>query len=154
MKSIDRIWTGLAILLLLLTFTSCVCVATFFVNPSGVLSFLAPPTLPLPALLATPEPFLSATPVITFPTLPPEWTAAPAASPTKAAITATETPAVDPNTATPGTPVGPTATATDEPLPTRTVTPTVPPPTRTGTPGSYPAEPGVPTATSAPGGYP
>ena len=162
MRVLDKIWIGLSGLLLVLTVMSCICVATIFVNPDGVFSFLAGPTQPVPEILSTAPPFLSPTATISFPTLPPEWTTAPEAA------TATETP---PNaggtaTATPGegltggnqtpipSPVGPTATDTDELLPTRT--PTLPPltPTRTATPGSYPAPRGTPTPTATTGSYP
>jgi hypothetical protein len=157
MKILDRVWLGLSALLVLMTVASCICVASVFVNPEGVFTFLAGPTAPLPVLLSTPPPFLSPTPVITFPTMPPEWTAttAPEASPTRRQgiapeATASPTPDADSSPTAFPSPIGPTATDTEVTLPTRTATVRVPTPTRTATPGSYPGQ--EPTATQA--GYP
>ena len=159
MKALDRVWIGLTFLLLGLTVVSCICVASVFVNPEGVFSFLAPPTVPLPAPVATVPPFSSPTPIIVFPTLPPEWTptTAPSETATEVATEVDETPpgitGGDDATHTPvPSPVGPTATDTEGVTPTRTATVRVPAPTRTRTPGSYPGQ--LPTATATGGGYP
>lgn len=159
MRTIDKVWTGLTAVLLLLTVVSCICVATVFVNPDGLFTFLAGPTDPIPEPLATVPPFLSPTPTIIYPTLPPEWTATATATETASAeatanaseaVSATDAPGAS-STPVPS-PIGPTATDTEPVLPTRTPTAPAATPSRTGTPRSYPGP--TPGATATSGGYP
>jgi len=159
MKALDRVWIGLTFVLLTLTVVSCICVATVFVNPDGVFTFLAPPTVPLPETVATVAPFSSPTAPIVFPTLPPEWTPTqePSQTPTEASTSTEVTPPTvvggeDATSTAVPSPVGPTATDTESVLPTRTATQRVATPTRTSTPGGYPGQ--LPTATATSGGYP
>jgi hypothetical protein len=159
MRTIDRVWTGLTAVLLVLTVVSCICVATLFVNPDGVFTFLAGPTDPIPEPLATVPPFRSATPTIIYPTLPPEWTATATATEAATELTADDTTeAVTGGTGPNGSstpvpsPIGPTATDTEQALPTRTPTAPAAQPSRTGTPRSYPGP--TPGATATAGGYP
>jgi hypothetical protein len=148
----------LTVLVLGVTLLFCLFAGVTFVNPQIFFNPLKPNN-DLPALLPTvPTPVPTASPV-KHPTLPPVWTATPAASNTAAAtstrvVTATAT-AGPTATHTPfPTAVGPTATLTPSALPASTAT--LKPPRPTATEGSYPGEGTAtpPGATDTPVGYP
>ncbi|MCC6188361.1 MAG: hypothetical protein IT318_04975 [Anaerolineales bacterium] len=148
MRSLDRLWNLLAVILLGLTGLSCLCFATVFVNPLGVFNAIAP--LPVPELLAVPTrpPFATATEPVFFPTLPPEWTAtasstatvSPTARVTSTLVEPANTRALAPaGTRTPfPSPIGPTIIPTETDLPTRTPTASQSRPAATRTPAAYP----------------
>jgi hypothetical protein len=161
MRATDRLWNVLTALLLGLTAVSCLCVGAVFANPAGLFNALAPATMPV--LLSAPTAAQFTTPV-TFPTLPPEWTATasppPSVTPTRR-VTATKAEPENTQSLAPGatvtpfpTPIGPTITPTETELPTRTPTNTRPVPTRTPTQRSYPAAPTRVPVTNTPAGYP
>ena len=156
MKASGCVFNALTVFFIALSIVACVWTGAVFMNPQGAFNPLKPPILD--AADATPDPATVGTPTdeITFPTLPPEWTATPSPRPVTATPSDTLTPepseTPEPTDTLVASPVGPTATQSETPQPTRTPSRTAPPPPPTADPGAYPASP-VPT-TAAPTAYP
>ena len=157
MKATASLWNVLTVMLLGLTVMVCLCVGVTFANPYHPLNPLKPPLRPDQL---TPASFLGPTGTpVTFPTLPPEWTAVATSSPSPTRAT-TVAPPTSTQTEQPAafgpagtqtdfpTAVGPTSTLTPTDNPTRT--PTRPAPTRTPTIGPYPGD----STGAPPTGYP
>ncbi len=105
-----------ALIFAALTVLSCLCSVITFFNPQIAFNVLEPTRVAPRALpTITPSPRR-------YPTLPPEWTATPAAS--ASAIRPTDTATLLPSATPTITATGPTATPTRTPTPTRTATKT------------------------------
>ncbi len=154
MKASGCVFNALTVFFIALSIAACVWTGAVFMNPQGPFNPLRPPILD--AAEATTDPAAQGTPTeeVTFPTLPPEWTATPSPRPVTATPSDTLTPepsdTAEPTETRLASPVGPTPTQSETPQPTRVPTNTVRPPPPTTDPGSYPPTQALPPPT----GYP